>query len=111
MYELIQLSEHDYYIDCPAKIGLIKASDNEVVLIDSGNDKDAGKKVCRILESKGWNLKAIFNTHSHADHIAEITFYRRKPGVRFTQKTWNIFIPICLYWNRSAFMAAVLSKN
>ena len=48
MYELIQLSEHDYYIDCPAKIGLIKASDNEVVLIDSGNDKDAGKKVCRI---------------------------------------------------------------
>ena len=40
MYELIQLSEHDFYIDCPAKIGLVKTDVNEVVLIDSGNDKD-----------------------------------------------------------------------
>lgn len=69
MYELIQLTEHDYYIDCPAKIGLVKAADDEVFLIDSGNDKDAGKKIYRILESNKWKLKAIFNTHSHADHI------------------------------------------
>ena len=69
MYELIQLTEHDYYIDCPAKIGLVRIDEDNVVLIDSGNDKDAGKKVFRILEANGWNLKAIFNTHSHADHI------------------------------------------
>ena len=35
MYELIQVSEHNYYIQCPAKIGLVKLNDTEVCLIDS----------------------------------------------------------------------------
>ena len=43
MYELVQVSENCYYIQSPAKIGLVKLSETEVCLIDSGNDKDAGK--------------------------------------------------------------------
>lgn len=82
MYELIQLSPHDYYIDCPAKIGLVQTSDTEVVLIDSGSDKDTGKKVLRMLEAKGWTLQAIFNTHSHADHIGGNRFLQEKTGCR-----------------------------
>lgn len=82
MYELIQLSEHDYYIDCPAKIGLVVVGDNEVILIDSGSDKDAGKKVLRILEEKGWTLKAIYNTHSHADHIGGNRLLQERTGCR-----------------------------
>ncbi len=69
MYELIQMTDHDYYIDCPARIGLVRLDETDVVLIDSGSDKDAGKKVLRILEANRWRLRAIFNTHSHADHI------------------------------------------
>ena len=69
MYELVQVSPNCYYIQSPAKIGLIKRNEKEVFLIDSGNDKDAGKKVRKILDEQGWNLKAIYNTHSHADHI------------------------------------------
>lgn len=69
MYELIQVGENSYYINCPSKIGIYKINDKEVCLIDSGNDKDAGKKVLRILESNDWTLKMILNTHSHADHI------------------------------------------
>lgn len=69
MYELIQLSEQSYYIQCPAKIGVVKTGDDEVCLIDSGNDKEAGKKVRRILEEQGWKLKAVYNTHFHADHV------------------------------------------
>ena len=45
MYELIQVSDHCFYIQSPAKIGLIKITEKDVCLIDSGNDKDAGKKI------------------------------------------------------------------
>lgn len=82
MYELIQLSEHDYYIDCPAKIGLIKVSGTDMVAIDSGNDKDAGKKVLRHIESNGWKLKAIYNTHSHADHIGGNKLLQERTGCK-----------------------------
>lgn len=82
MYELMQLTEKCYYIQCPAKIGLVKLNDEEVVLIDSGNDKEAGKKVKKLLDSHGWRLKAIYNTHSNADHIGGNRFLQEKTGCR-----------------------------
>lgn len=69
MYELIQVGEKTYYINCPAKIGIYRINESEVCLIDSGNDKEAGKKVQKILEAHNWKLSMIINTHSHADHI------------------------------------------
>ncbi len=69
MYELIRLTDRDYYIDCPAKLGLVRVDDTGVVLIDGGSDKDAAKKALRVLTERGWALRAVFNTHSHADHI------------------------------------------
>ena len=69
MYELIQAGERSYYVNVPVKIGLYRVSDDEVYLIDSGGDKDAGRKLRQILDKKGWTLKAILNTHSNADHI------------------------------------------
>lgn len=69
MYELIQLSAQCYYINCPAKIGVYLADQSHVYLIDSGNDKDTGRKVRQILEQKEWCLSGILNTHSNADHI------------------------------------------
>ncbi len=69
MYELIQVGENTFYIDCPAKMGIYRAGDDEVYLIDSGNDKDAGRKIDKIFKEKGWKAAAIINTHSNADHI------------------------------------------
>ncbi|ABX40553.1 MBL fold metallo-hydrolase [Lachnoclostridium phytofermentans] len=69
MYELIQVGEKTYYINCPAKIGIYRINESDVCLIDSGNDKEAGKKVQKILEAHHWKLSMIINTHSHADHI------------------------------------------
>lgn len=80
MYELIQVSEHDYYIQCPAKIGLVKLGDDEVCIIDSGNDKDAGRKVRQILDKNNWKLKAIYNTHANADHIGGNKYLQNQTG-------------------------------
>ena len=82
MYELVQVSKSCYYIDCPAKIGMVQVGEGEAVLIDSGNDKDAGKKVLRILNEKGFRLRAIYNTHSHADHIGGNAFLQEKTGCK-----------------------------
>lgn len=69
MFELNKISEKCYYINCAAKIGIYKSNDTDIYLIDSGNDKDAGRKIKKILDENGWNLKGIINTHSNADHI------------------------------------------
>lgn len=63
MFELHQIGAQSYYIQSPAKIGLVKTGEHEVCLIDSGNDKDAGRKIRHILDVNGWTLRAIFNTH------------------------------------------------
>ena len=69
MYELIRLGEKSSYIQCPARIGVYHAGESEVYLIDSGSDKEAGRKIRQILDKNGWKLKGILSTHSNADHI------------------------------------------
>ena len=80
MYELIQVAPHTYYIQSPAKIGVIETSNGHVVLIDSGNDKEAGRKVRQHLDRQGWTLDAIYNTHSNADHIGGNAYLAKQTG-------------------------------
>ena len=82
MYELIQAAGRSYYLQSPAKIGLVQLNDTDVCLIDSGNDKDAGRKVRQILDARGWHLTAIFNTHSNADHIGGNKYLQGQTGCR-----------------------------
>ena len=82
MYELIQVSNNSYYVNCPAKIGIYRNEDNSVYLIDSGNDKEAGRKVRQILDKNGWTLKAILVTHSNADHIGGCKYLQAQTGCK-----------------------------
>lgn len=104
MYELVQVSENSYYIQSPAKIGLFRLNDTDICLIDSGNDKDAGRKIRKILNERNWKLNAIYNTHSNADHIGGNKYLQSQTGCRiyapgierdFTQHT--ILEPAFLY--------------
>ena len=82
MYELINAKGDTYYIESPSKIGLVKVGEAEVCLVDSGNDKDAGKRIARIIEENGWTLKAIYTTHSHADHIGGCRYLQERFGCK-----------------------------
>ena len=82
MYELTQVSEHCCYIQSPAKIGRVRLEGQDVCLIDSGNDKDAGRKVRQHLDRNGWRLTAIFNTHSNADHIGGNQYLQKQTGCK-----------------------------
>ena len=80
MFELIPAGPCTYYINSPAKIGVYLAGDSRIYLIDSGNDKDAGRKLNKILAQQNWQLAGIINTHSNADHIGGNRFLQQKTG-------------------------------
>ena len=82
MYELIQVTDRSYYIQSPSKIGLVRLNDSDVCLIDSGNDKDAGRRIRQILDGRGWHLAAIYNTHSNADHIGGNRYLQGQTGCK-----------------------------
>ena len=80
MYELHQVGENTYYVECPAKVGLYHLGADKVCLIDSGSDKDAAKKVLKHLTERGWELQMILSTHFHADHIGGNRFLQERTG-------------------------------
>ena len=67
--ELVQVGTNTYYIKNPTNIGIYKINDKDIYIIDSGNDKEAGKKILKIIDEQGWSVLGIINTHSNADHI------------------------------------------
>lgn len=69
MFDLINIINNTYYIKSSTNIGVFKINDKEIILIDSGTDKDCGKKIKKLMDKNGLSVKYIYNTHSHADHI------------------------------------------
>lgn len=67
--ELIHVKGNTYYIKNATNIGVYKVDENNVYLIDTGNDSDAGKKILKILEQENLKVVGIINTHSNADHV------------------------------------------
>lgn len=82
MHEWINLLGNTWYFPSHANIGLVKINERDVILIDSGGDKEAAKKVFSTLQAKGWNLTMIVNTHSNADHIGGNAFFYEKTHCR-----------------------------
>lgn len=67
--ELVKVGEKTYYIKNNTNIGIYKINDKDIYLIDTGNDKDAGRKILKLVKEQGWQVVGIINTHSNADHI------------------------------------------
>ncbi len=79
MYNLNQVGEHTYYMDSPTNVGFY-VYNNNVCMIDGGNNKDAGKKALRHIEAKGWKLEKIICTHSHGDHTGGCALLKSRSG-------------------------------
>ena len=78
--ELVKVGEKTYYLKNATNIGIYQVDDKSVYLIDTGNDKDAGKKILKIINEQGWQVKGIINTHSHADHIGGNQVIQERTG-------------------------------
>lgn len=99
--ELIQLSENIFLLPLPTNIGLIalkqKDSTTNIYLIDSGNDERYGKTVLETAESRFTEprLKAVINTHSHADHCGANQFLKEKTGCQIIASTGEAAVMEC----------------
>ena len=66
--QLEQISERVYYLASAVNCVIVKTSDKNAVLIDTGQDKNYGRTIRKALDSLGLRAIAIINSHSHADH-------------------------------------------
>lgn len=90
--ELIKVGEKTYYIKNPTNIGIYKIDDENVYIIDSGSDKEAGKKILKIVNEQNWKIKGIINTHSNADHIGGNKIIQERTDCKiYTYKTEKAF--------------------
>jgi glyoxylase-like metal-dependent hydrolase (beta-lactamase superfamily II) len=57
------------YITGSNNLGVVATGDGGAVAIDTGLDKDTGRLIRKALDEARLALRAIVNTHQHADHI------------------------------------------
>jgi glyoxylase-like metal-dependent hydrolase (beta-lactamase superfamily II) len=80
--EPILLAGSTYLFRGPTNIGLFARSGEGAVLIDSGLDDDAGRKLLRSCEGLGFRISLIANTHSNADHCGGNAFIQARTDCR-----------------------------
>jgi len=75
-FEVVEIGQGIYHLQSGANSGLITHGDR-AILIDSGLDDDAGRRIKKAIESLGVKLSAVILTHGHADHFGGTSYLRR----------------------------------
>lgn len=77
---LLQLTERVHIWRSSVNMALIVGTEKRLILIDSGLDASNARKALRPFLEQGYQLHAIINTHSHADHIGGNAELVRRTG-------------------------------
>ena len=62
----------------PANVGVFDMGDGQAILIDAGNDEDAGRKILQACKASRLTVSRIANTHSNADHCGGNAFIQAR---------------------------------
>jgi len=74
------LNGRSYVAPGGVNIGVLKAEGGKCVLIDTGLNDTAARKVLRALHAEGRSVTAIITTHGHADHFGGNSFVVKRTG-------------------------------
>lgn len=80
--QLNKINENVYYIDAAVNMGLVVNDSKGAVLVDTGIDDSVARKVRRLLQENGLELKGIIITHAHADHCGGAPYLVKSTGAR-----------------------------
>lgn len=78
---VINLAGSTFLVPGPTNVGVF-APEGEAWFVDSGNDKEAGRRLNRIANDRGWRVAGVVNTHSNADHAGGNAFLQGKTGCK-----------------------------
>ncbi len=79
---LKQITGRTFAIEYPSSVGVYVLNDNSCLLIDSGASEVYARRTIKILESRGWSIAAIVNTHAHGDHSGGNKYIQDTAGCR-----------------------------
>lgn len=74
--ELKKIKGNTYYIMAPTNIGVYSYKNKNCLLIDTGINNSAAKKIDDILIANGLHTKYILNTHGHYDHCGGNGYFK-----------------------------------
>ena len=85
-------------------IGVVKTDDGNAILIDTGLNDTAARKVLRELNAEDRQVVAVVTTHGHADHFGGNAFVVKRTGAKVYAPSWDetvlrypLFQPLCLF--------------
>ncbi len=80
---LIQVADGVYVLTGRTNVGVLVVNEGECIIVDTGVDQDSGRRVLNTVKRLNLGVRAVINTHSHADHIGgnKIIFERSGAGV------------------------------
>lgn len=80
---LTQLSERVFAVPGGVNVGVVRADDGRLVLVDTGINETNGKKVLKaVREGLGGEVVAILTTHGHADHFGANAAVVKRTGAK-----------------------------
>lgn len=101
---LEQLSDQVYLAPGGVNIGVIFAPEDRAILIDTGLNDSAARKVLRWVAEAGRAVSSIITTHGHADHFGGNAFVVKRTGARVCAPRWDemvlrypLYQPLCLF--------------
>ena len=80
--KLKKIRGNTYCVEGAVNAGVYVYDEGYCVVVDTGIDNDAGRKILKAVESEGLKIGMIINTHSHADHFGGNELLVRRTGAQ-----------------------------